>query len=385
MGFSTDAIHAGQAPDPQTGAVVLPLVQSTTFAQEAPGQPKKYEYGRTGNPTREALEANIAALEQGRYGFAFASGMAATAAVCHLLRPGDHVIATANLYGGTYRYFEQVMRQFGLSFSYADTSNLEAIEDQLRPSTRMLFVETPTNPLLILSDIRALAGFCRENGLLLVVDNTFLSPYFQRPLTLGADIVIHSSTKYIGGHSDIIGGLVVVREAMLAEQLAFYQNAAGAVPSPYDCWLTLRSVKTLALRMRQHDANARTIATFLHGHPAVRKVYYPGLKNHPQYRLARRQQKDPAGRPGFGGMISLELENEEKARLFLSRLRIFTLAESLGAVESLVCHPATMTHASIPPAEREKIGLSDSLVRLSIGIEDVEDLLEDLRQALDGL
>jgi len=385
MGFSTDAIHAGQAPDPQTGAIVPPLVQSTTFVQDAPGQHRGYEYGRTGNPTRRALEENIAALEQGQFGFAFASGMAAISAVCSLLKPGDHVLATENLYGGTYRFFEKVLRKYGLDFDYVNTSDLSAVEARMRPSTRMLFVETPTNPLLHITDIRALSALCKKRGVLLVVDNTFLSPYFQRPLTLGADIVVHSSTKYLNGHSDVIGGLVIVNDSALAEQLAFIQNAEGAVPSPFDCWMTLRSIKTLALRMRQHDANARTLAQFLHEHPAVRRAYYPGLEDHPQHALAARQQLDPRGNPGFGGMISLDLGSGEKARLFLKHLRIFALAESLGAVESLVCHPASMTHASVPEEQRLRLGITDGLVRLSVGIEDAEDLLEDLRRALESV
>ncbi len=383
MRFCTTAIHAGQAPDPATGAVVTPLVQSTTFVQESPGQPGEYEYGRTGNPTRKALETNVARLEAGQFGFAFASGTAAIGAVTSLLHPGDHVIATANLYGGTYRYFEKILRKTGISFSYVDTSNLELMRKALRPESRMLFVETPTNPMLKLSDLQALSDFCRIEGLLHVVDNTFLSPYFQRPLEWGADLVLHSSTKYLNGHSDVIGGIVVTNDEALAEKLAFFQNAAGAVPSPYDCWLTLRSVKTLALRMRQHDANAGQIARFLQESPKVQKIYYPGLDDHPQYELARRQQRDPYGNPGFGGMISVDLGNKARALAFLRGLKYFVLAESLGAVESLVCHPATMTHASVPETERLKFGLTDGLVRLSVGIEDVEDLLEDIRHALD--
>jgi cystathionine beta-lyase/cystathionine gamma-synthase len=385
MGYQTDAVHAGQLPDASTGAVITPIFQTATYAQEAPAVHKGYEYGRTGNPTRTALEKNLAALERGKYAYAFSSGMAATSTVTQLLRAGDHVVCTANVYGGTARYFRQVMSDFGLHFDFVDTSQVTNVERVWRNETKMLFVETPTNPLLILSDLRALAAFCHDRQALLVVDNTFLSPYFQRPLELGADIVLHSTTKFINGHSDVIGGVVVTNRAELSERLAFLQNAVGAVPSPFDCWLILRATKTLPLRMQQSNANAVAIAGFLQRDRRVQKVYYPGLSDHPQHELARRQQLDPYGQPGFGGMISFDLPNFDTAKRFLTGIRLFTLAESLGGVESLICHPASMTHASVPAEERRRIGLSDGLVRLSVGIEDAEDLIADLAQALDRL
>jgi len=382
MGYQTDAVHAGQHPDESTGAVITPIFQTTTYAQEAPAVHKGYEYGRTGNPTRLALEKNLATLERGKFAYAFSSGMAATATISQLLKSGDHVACTANVYGGTARYFRQVMGPFGLQFDLADTSQLANLERVWRKETRMLFVETPTNPLLIISDLRALATFCHDRQALLVVDNTFMSPYFQRPLELGADIVVHSTTKFINGHSDVVGGIVVTNRAEIAERLAFLQNAVGAVPSPFDCWLVLRATKTLPLRMRQINANAITIAEFLNGEKRLQKVYYPGLKNHPQHDLARRQQLDPYGHPGFGGMISFDLPDFESAKRFLTGIKLFTLAESLGGVESLICHPTSMTHASVPPEERRRIGLSDGLVRLAVGIEDVEDLIVDLQRGL---
>ncbi|MDZ7266871.1 MAG: PLP-dependent aspartate aminotransferase family protein [candidate division KSB1 bacterium] len=382
MGFMTDAVHAGQHPEETTGAVIVPIFQTATYAQEAPAVHKGYEYGRTGNPTRLALEKNLAALERGRFAHAFSSGMAATSTVTKLLKAGDHVVCTANVYGGTARYFRQVMADFGLQFDFVDTSSLEQVAQVWRRETKMLFVESPTNPLLILSDLRALADFCHERKALLVVDNTFLSPYFQRPLELGADLVVHSTTKFINGHSDVIGGVVVTSNAAVAERLAFLQNAVGAVPSPFDCWLILRSTKTLPLRMRQSNANAMAIANFLAADPRVVKVYYPGLASHPQHELAKRQQLDPYGQPGFGGMISFELADFDTAKTFLKGIKLFTLAESLGGVESLICHPTSMTHASVPPEMRQRIGLRDGLVRLSVGIEDAEDLIADLQRGL---
>ncbi len=382
MGFMTDAVHAGQHPEATTGAVIVPIFQTATYAQEAPAVHKGYEYGRTGNPTRLALEKNLAALERGQFAYAFSSGMAATSTVTKLLRAGDHVVCTANVYGGTARYFRQVMADFGLQFDFVDTSSLEQVNQVWRRETKMLFVESPTNPLLILSDLRALADLCRARQALLVVDNTFLSPYFQRPLELGADIVIHSTTKFINGHSDVIGGVVVTNNAAAAERLAFLQNAVGAVPSPFDCWLILRSTKTLPLRMRQSNANAVALADFLAADRRVAKVYYPGLAAHPQHELAKRQQLDPYGQPGFGGMISFELADFDTARTFLKGIKLFTLAESLGGVESLICHPTSMTHASVPPEMRQRIGLRDGLVRLSVGVEDVEDLIADLQRGL---
>jgi cystathionine beta-lyase/cystathionine gamma-synthase len=382
MGYQTDAVHAGQHPDESTGAVITPIFQTATYAQEAPAVHKGYEYGRTGNPTRLALEKNLAALERGKFAHAFSSGMAATSTVSQLLKAGDHVVCTANVYGGTARYFRQVMAQFGLQIDLVDTSQIFTIERVWRKETKMLFVETPTNPLLIISDLRALAAFCHDRQALLVVDNTFMSPYFQRPLELGADIVIHSTTKFINGHSDVVGGIVVTNRTEIAERLAFLQNAVGAVPSPFDCWLVLRATKTLPLRMRQINANAMAIAEFLSHDSCLQKVYYPGLPTHPQHQLAARQQLDPYGQAGFGGMISFDLPDFDTAKKFLTGIKLFTLAESLGGVESLICHPASMTHASVPPEERRRIGLSDGLVRLAVGIEDVDDLIADLQQGL---
>jgi cystathionine beta-lyase/cystathionine gamma-synthase len=381
-GFATRAIHAGQQPDPATGAVITPIYQTSTYAQSSPGVNRGYEYGRTGNPTRTALEANVASLEGGRFGYAFASGMAAISALAGLLKQGDHVIVTDNVYGGTYRYFEQVVSNYGLDFSYTDTSAIRNIELARNENTRMVFVETPTNPMLRLTDIAAAAEYCNSHGLLLVVDNTFLSPYFQQPLRHGAHIVLHSSTKYLNGHSDVIGGILVLNDETMAEQLAFLQNAAGAVPGPFDCWLILRSTKTLHLRMREHNSNAVRIAGFLAGHSKLASVNYPGLPGHPQHQLALRQQTDPEGRAGFGGMISFETGSYENGKTILENVGIFTLAESLGGVESLISHPASMTHASVPKAEREKYGLTDGLVRISVGVEAVEDLISDLEQAL---
>ena len=381
MGFMTDAVHAGQQAESVTGAVITPIFQNATYAQEAPGVHKGYEYGRTGNPTRLALERNLAALEGCKHGFAFSSGMAATSTVTQLLKGGDHLICTANVYGGTARYFRQVMGEFGLQSSYIDTSDLRAVEQAWQDNTRMLYVESPTNPLMILSDLRGLAKLCHDRNALLVVDNTFLSPYFQRPIALGANIVVHSTTKFINGHSDVIGGIVLTDHDRIAERLAFLQNAVGAVPSPFDCWLILRATKTLALRMRQSDENALFLAKYLSEERKVERVYYPGLPSHAQHALAKQQQLDPYGKPGFGGMISFDLPDFETAKRFLTGVRLFTLAESLGGVESLICHPSSMTHASVPADERRRIGLSDGLVRLSVGVEDKEDLLADLQQA----
>ncbi|MFQ5822636.1 MAG: trans-sulfuration enzyme family protein [bacterium] len=383
MGFATDAVHAGQKPDLDCGAIITPIYQTSTYVQESPGVHKGYEYGRTANPTRQALEKNIATLEKGAFGYAFSSGMAAISAVMGLVKQGDHIIVTDNVYGGTYRYFQQVMTDYGLSFSFVDTAKIALIEEALKPNTRMVFVETPTNPMLKISDLAQISQFCLRRALLLVVDNTFLSPYFQRPLELGADIVVHSSTKYLNGHSDVIGGIVVVKDEKLGERLAFLQNAVGAVPSPFDCWLILRSTKTLHLRMQQHHSNAMEIARYLTKHPKVEKVIYPGLQSHPQHELAKRQQLDPDGNPGFGGMISFEMGSWERGKKLLESVSLFSLAESLGGVESLISHPASMTHASIPKEERTKIGLTDGLVRISVGVESVDDLINDLEQALE--
>ncbi|MCP5102789.1 MAG: PLP-dependent transferase [bacterium] len=382
VNFATEAVHAGQHPDPVSGAIITPIYQTSTFVQESPGRHKGYEYGRTGNPTRGALEANVTALEKGKHGFAFGSGMAAVSAVMGLVKQGDHVIVTGNVYGGTYRYFQQVMTDYGISFSFVDTSNLANVEAAIQNNSRMVFIETPTNPMLILTDIPGLAGFCKKNGLLLAVDNTFLSPYFQRPLELGADIVIHSSTKYLNGHSDVINGLVIVTDDKPAERLAFLQNAVGAVPAPFDCWLVLRALKTLHLRMERHNSNAMEIARFLERHTGVNRVIYPGLASHPQKELAKRQHVDPNGKPGFGGMISFDMGNWKRAKELMERVKVFALAESLGSVESLISHPASMTHASVPEEDRRKLGVTDGLVRISVGIEDVNDLIGDLEAAL---
>jgi cystathionine gamma-lyase len=376
-GFSTRAIHAGQKPDPATGAVVVPIYQTSTFAQEAVGKHRGYEYARTANPTRSALEQCIAALEGGAHGLAFASGMAAEAAVMQLLKPGDHTVAVDDLYGGTYRLFRRVLEPMGLSFSFVDGSDLTAVERSLTERTRMVWVESPTNPLLKLIDIAGVSKLAHARQALLVVDNTFMSPYFQRPLSLGADITVHSATKYLGGHSDVIGGALVVNREDLFEQLAFLQNAVGGVPGPIDAWLVLRGLKTLAIRMREHEANARQVAEFLRGHRKVARVLYPGLADHPQRDLARRQMS------GFGGMISFEVKGGlEPARRVVERTQLFTLAESLGGVESLIELPALMTHASIPAETRRAHGVADGLVRLSVGIEDAPDLISDLDQAL---
>lgn len=377
MRFETLAIHAGQDPDPLTGAVAVPVYQTSTFQQEGIGRPRGYEYTRTGNPTRAALETALAALEGGHSALAFASGVAATAAVLQLLKPGDHVVAADDLYGGTYRLLERHFRPWGLRVDYAPATDVVAWRAAVRPETRLFWIETPTNPLLKLVDIAGVAAIAREHGAWLAVDNTFASPWLQRPLEWGAHFVVHSTTKYIAGHSDLVGGAVIGSDPEAMRQLKHLQNALGAVPGPWDCWLTLRGLKTLALRMDAHCRNARRLAEWLAGHPAVERVHYPGLPDHPQAELARRQMRAP------GGMISFELVGGLPAvERFVSRLRLFVLAESLGGVESLVCHPARMTHASIPPSERRRRGISDSLVRISVGLEHVDDLLDDLAQAL---
>jgi len=376
-GFSTRAIHSGQKPDPATGAVVVPIYQTSTFAQDAVGKHRGYEYARTGNPTRAALEQCIAALEGGRHGLAFASGMAAESTVMQLLKPGDHTIAMDDLYGGTYRIFRRVLEPMGLTFSFVDGSDLKAVEAAMTERTRLVWIESPTNPLLKLVDIAAVSKVAHAHQAIVVVDNTFMSPYFQRPLSLGADIVVHSATKYLGGHSDVIGGTMVVDRDDLFERLAFLQNAVGGVPGPMDAWLVLRGLKTLAVRMREHDRNARLVAAFLNDHPKVARVFYPGLPSNPQRELAQRQMS------GFGGMISFEVKGGlEPARRVVERTQLFTLAESLGGVESLIELPAAMTHASIPAETRRSHGVADGLVRISVGIEDVADLISDLDRAL---
>jgi cystathionine beta-lyase/cystathionine gamma-synthase len=379
MGFSTDAVHAGQEPDPTTGAVTIPIYQTSTYVQEELGKHKGFEYARTQNPTRFALEKNLAVLERGARGFAFASGMAAITAVGTLLKQGDHVVASNNMYGGTYRLFEKVLAPYGLSFTYVNTGDLAAVEKAFKPATRILFMETPTNPSMIISDLRALAKMTRSKNALLVVDNTFMTPYFQRPLELGAHLVVHSTTKYLNGHSDMVGGVVISNDEAASERLQFVQNAAGAVPGPFDCWLCLRGVKTLALRMERHEQNARAIAEWLSHQPKLKRILYPGLKNHPGHELHKSQAS------GFGGMIAFDTGSIEKGAAVLRRARLFALAESLGGVESLISHPATMTHASVPREDRERVGLTDGLVRISVGIEDVEDLIHDLEYCLSAL
>jgi len=380
-GFSTLAIHAGQEPDPTTGAVVVPVYQTSTYAQEALGKHKGYEYARTHNATRAALEANLAALEGGRFGLCFASGLAATNTLLQTLSAGDHVVAGNNLYGGTYRLFERVLSRFGLTFTFVPASDVDEVARAFRPETRMLFLETPTNPMMQLTDLAAVAARARPRGIKVVVDNTFMTPYFQRPLALGVDVVLHSVTKYLNGHSDMVGGALVTSDEALAEQLRFLQNASGAVPGPMDCWLALRGTKTLAVRMKRHEENALVLARFLAGNRGVSAVFYPGLETHPQHDLARRQAS------GFGGMLSFIPGDGslEAGRRVFDRFRLFTRAESLGGVESLVCHPASMTHASVPREDRLAVGFKDGLLRLSVGIEDVEDLREDLEQALQGV
>jgi cystathionine beta-lyase/cystathionine gamma-synthase len=377
VGFATDAIHAGVRPDPTTGAIMTPVYLTSTYAYEALGRNRGYDYARTINPTRSALEENLQVLEGGHAAYAFASGMAAISAVMTLLRTGDHVIVSDNVYGGTYRLFSKVLEGYGLSFTYVDTSRLEAIEGAIGPSTRMVYIETPTNPIMTLTDIAAAAELCRRRGLVSVVDNTFLTPCLQRPLGLGADVVVHSTTKYLNGHSDSVGGAVVLARAEHAERVKFVQNSAGAILSPFDAWLVLRGIKTLPLRMRAHDANGREVARRLAGHPKVERVLYPGLPSHPQHALAARQSS------GFGGMISFVLRPGASPERFFGGLRLCALAESLGGIETLVCQPSSMTHASVPEAERQRLGISDRLVRISVGCEDVADILADLDRALE--
>ncbi|TMB86752.1 MAG: cystathionine gamma-synthase [Chloroflexi bacterium] len=377
MKFATKAIHSGQDADPSTGAIITPIFQTSTYVQTGLGEHKGFEYSRTQNPTRSALEECIAAIEDGRYGLAFASGMAAESAILSLLSAGEHMVSCDDLYGGSYRIFERVMRRYNVETTYVAAGNIEGYERAIRPNTKMIWLETPTNPLLRLIDIQAVAEIAHRHNLLLVVDNTFASPYFQQPLKLGADIVVHSTTKYLNGHSDIIGGALVLNNEEVYQAIKFYQNAAGGVPSPFDSWLTLRGIKTLAVRMRQHEENAIAVAKFLAEHPRVEKVYYPGLPAHPDYALAKRQMS------GFGGMVSFQFKGiYADVDKVVRRFKVFALAESLGGVDSLVCHPASMTHGSIPKDIRESRGLTDTLLRLSVGIEDVDDILADLEQAL---
>lgn len=378
MKFSTKAIHIGQEADPVTGATVVPIYQTSTFTQEEIGKHKGYEYSRTGNPTRAALEKCLASLENAEYGLAFASGLAATSAVLSILRPGDHVIAAADIYGGTYRLFEKVYRPLQIEFTYIDGRNTDEFERANRPETKLIWIESPTNPLLQLVDIAAVASIAKAHGVILAVDNTFATPYLQQPLELGARVVVHSTTKYIGGHSDVVGGAVVTSDESIYEAVKFYQNAAGGIPGPFDCWLALRGVKTLAVRMRQHCENALAVAQWLEKHPFVESVSYPGLASYPQHELAKKQMSS-----GYGGMVSFQIKGgREEANKFVKSLKFFSFAESLGGVESLACYPPSMTHGSVPKEEREKRGITDGTIRLSIGIEDVEDLIEDLNQAL---
>jgi cystathionine beta-lyase/cystathionine gamma-synthase len=378
-GIATRGVHAGQRPDPTTGAIMPPIVQTSTYVQEALGVNKGYEYARGRNPTREALERNVAALEGGRHGFAFSSGMGCLTSLTMLFKSGDHIVCGENVYGGTYRFFDKIARNFGLGFSFVDTRDPQAIEDAMTPKTVALLVETPTNPLMRITDLKAASAIARRHGALFIVDNTFASPVFQRPLESGADIVYHSTTKYLNGHSDMIGGIAVLNDDDLATRLQFIVNAAGAVPGPMDAWLALRGTKTLALRMRQHDANGRKVARWLEQRLGAERVFYAGLESHPQHALAARQMS------GFGGMISVEMQTKEAAAKVLGRVRVFSLAESLGGVESLISHPASMTHASVEPARRAQLGVTDGLIRLSVGIEEADDLLADLEQAFRGL
>ncbi|HEY1910946.1 MAG TPA: cystathionine gamma-synthase [Vicinamibacterales bacterium] len=374
--FSTICLHAGQEPDPSTGAIITPIYQTSTYVQDALGQHKGFEYARTQNPTRMALERNLAAIEGGKAGFAFASGMAAISAITTLLKAGDHVVVSDNTYGGTFRLFDKVLTRYQLCFSYVDTSKLDEVERAIRPNTQLLFVETPTNPLMGLTDLRAAADLAHKHNVRLVVDNTFASPYLQRPIEFGADLVTHSTTKYLNGHSDSVGGIVVAVREDDINWLTFVQNAEGAILSPFDSWLVLRGTKTLTLRMQQHNTNGLALAQFLSAHPKVREVHYPGLPSHPQHELAKRQMN------GFGGMLAFDLGSLEAARRLLNGVRLHALAESLGGVESLISHPATMTHASVPAEHRAAIGITDGLVRISAGIEDIDDLKDDLTQAL---
>ena len=376
--LATLCIHAGMEPDPSTGAIMTPIYQTSTYVQEAPAQHKGFEYARSQNPTRQALETALAVLEKGSYGLSFSSGVAATDAVIKLLQPGDEVVAANDMYGGTYRIFTKIFEKFGIRFRFVDTTQVKAVEEAITSATKLVWLETPTNPLMNITDIAAIAAITKAKGILLCVDNTFASPYLQNPLELGADIVMHSATKYLGGHSDVIQGALIMKDADLRERLYFIQKSCGAVPGPQDCFLVLRGIKTLHVRMERHCENGAKVAHFLRNHPKVAKVYWPGFEDHPGYAIASKQMR------GFGGMISFELKNDsvEEARRVLSSTHLFSLAESLGGVESLINHPASMTHASIPREERIKNGLSDSLIRLSVGIEDANDLIGDLEKAI---
>jgi cystathionine gamma-lyase/cystathionine beta-lyase/cystathionine gamma-lyase/homocysteine desulfhydrase len=379
MGFSTDCIHAGQEPEPHTGSVTVPIFQTSTYVQPKLGEHKGYEYARTQNPTRSAVEALIASIERGKHGHAFASGMSAIDTVFRTLKSGDHVIAGENMYGGSYRLFSKVLEKYGVQFTYVDTSDTDAVKNAFRAETKILYLETPTNPMMTITDIAACAEIAHAKGALVVVDNTFCSPYLQRPIELGADIVVHSTTKFLNGHSDSIGGVVVSNSDAIAEQIGFLQNAVGAILSPFDSFLVMRGIKTLAVRMKRHEENGMAMANYLSHHPKVKKLYYPGLPEHPQHELAKRQMN------GFGSMIAFELGSKENAAGFLNRVRLCSLAESLGGVETLISHPETMTHASVPIETRKRLGITPGLVRISVGIEDIEDLIGDLENAFEGI
>ena len=379
MGFATTAIHTGSEPDQATGAVTVPIYQTSTYAQESLGKNKGYEYARTQNPTRSAVERNIAALEGGRFGYAFASGMAAIDATLRLVKAGEHVIVSDNTYGGTARLFNRILANYNVEFDYVETSEPLNVEAAIKPNTKMVFVETPTNPIMTVTDLKEVSEIAHRAGARVVCDNTFMSPYLQRPLEFGVDIVVHSTTKYLNGHSDGVGGVVVLNDEEDANWIGFVQNSAGAILSPFDSWLVLRGTKTLALRMEQHDKTGRAVAAFLEEHPKVKRVYYPGSASHPQHALARRQQH------GFGGMVSFDVGSLAAARTVLESVKLCTLAESLGGVETLISHPATMTHASVDEAKRQRLGITDGLVRISVGIEDTDDIIADLDQALDKI
>ena len=379
MKFATKAIHAGQHPEEITGAVSTPIFQTSTYSNEKLGETKGFDYGRTTNPTRFALERNLAALENGKYGYCFSSGMAAVHALITMFKPGDHIVCSDNVYGGVFRLFDQIIKDYNFEFTYINTSDIELVKKSLKENTKLIHIETPTNPMLGITDIEAVSKIAKAKNILVSVDNTFMSPYFQNPLDLGADIVLHSSTKYLNGHCDVIGGCVITSDEEISEKIKFIQKSIGAVPAPLDCWLILRSIKTLAYRMKAHNENAIAICSVLESDKRIKKIFYPGLKSHPQYDIIKKQMR------GFGGMISIDVGTYEAAQNFCNALSIFQIAESLGGVESLVCHPATMTHASVPKEFRDRLGITDGLVRLSVGIEDIEDLLEDIKNALNKL
>ncbi|MBI4360439.1 cystathionine gamma-synthase [Candidatus Micrarchaeota archaeon] len=378
--FNTKAVHAGEKPDSATGALATPIYQTSTYAQDAPNQHKGFDYSRAANPTRQILENNLAALENVDYAVAFSSGLAATSSVLNLFKQGDHVVASQDMYGGTYRLFKQLYEKYGVTFDFVDATNSDALQSAIKPNTKLVWIETPSNPLLKITDIKAAAAIAHDANARLAVDSTLATPHLQQPFSLGADLVVHSTTKYLNGHADVIGGAVCVKDKTLYEQLRFWQKSVGSVPGPLDCYLVLRGIKTLPLRMDQHSKNAMTVAQFLQSHPKVKRVIYPGLQSHPQHELAKKQMT------AFSGMIAVELDASfEKAMAFASNLELFTLAEDLGGVKSLTCHPASMTHAAVPKQERLKTGFTDELIRLSIGIEDADDLIEDLEKALDPL